>query len=175
MKELQAAMEAIDRNAEDITKISRLIEGISKQTNILALNAAVEAARAGDAGKGFAVVAEEVRSLASQSTEAAKSTVEMIETASELIKQGVQLTEETSQSLEEISKGSDAVTEIACRLSDAVETQEQSLQEISSRITDISAITQQNLYCAENTADASVELEMESEKLRKLLEKFKFH
>lgn len=175
MKELQAAMEAIDRNAEDITKISRLIEGISKQTNILALNAAVEAARAGDAGKGFAVVAEEVRSLASQSTEAAKSTVEMIETASELIKQGVQLTEETSQSLEEISKGSDAVTEIACRLSDAVETQEHSLQEISSRITDISAITQQNLYCAENTADASVELEMESEKLRKLLEKFKFH
>lgn len=175
MKELQRAMEAIDRSAEDISNISRLMEGISKQTNILALNAAVEAARAGDAGKGFAVVAEEVRSLASQSTEAAKSTVEMIETASELIKQGVKLTEETSLSLEEISKGSDAVTEIARRLSEAVDLQEKSLREISGRITDISAITQQNLYCAENTADASVELEMESEKLRKLLEKFRFH
>lgn len=175
MKELQAAMEAIEQSAEDITKISRLIEGVSRQTNILALNAAVEAARAGEAGKGFAVVAEEVRNLAAQSTEAAKSTVEMIETASDLIKQGVHLTEETSQSLAEIHKGSDAVTEIACRLSEAVEIQENSLREISERITDISAITQQNLYCAENTADASVELEMESEKLRKLLERFRFH
>lgn len=175
MQELKEAMEAIDRNAEDITKISKLIEGISQQTNILALNASVEAARAGEAGKGFAVVAEEVRHLAGQSSEAAKSTVDMIETASALIKQGVKLTAETSRSLEEISKGSDAVTEIAYRLSETVDIQETSLQEITDRIEDISAITQQNLQCAENTADASVELEMESEKLKELLEKFRFH
>lgn len=175
MQELKEAMEAIDRNAEDITKISKLIEGISQQTNILALNASVEAARAGEAGKGFAVVAEEVRHLAGQSSEAAKSTVDMIETASALIKQGVKLTAETSRSLEEISKGSDAVTEIAHRLSETVDIQETSLQEITERIEDISAITQQNLQCAENTADASVELEMESEKLKELLEKFRFH
>lgn len=175
MQELQEAMEAIDRNAEDISKISKLIEGISQQTNILALNASVEAARAGDAGKGFAVVADEVRNLAGQSSEAAKSTVQMIETASALIKQGVRLTAETSQSLADISKGSDAVTEIAGRLSETVDIQETSLQEITDRIGDISAITQQNLQCAENTADASVELEMESEKLKELLEKFQFH
>lgn len=175
MQELQKAMEAIDRNAEDISKISKLIEGISQQTNILALNASVEAARAGNAGKGFAVVADEVRNLAGQSSEAAKSTVQMIETASALIKQGVRLTAETSQSLEDISKGSDAVTEIAGRLSETVDIQETSLQEITGRIEDISAITQQNLQCAENTADVSVELEMESEKLKELLEKFQFH
>lgn len=175
MEELKAAMQAIDTNAEHISKISKLMEGIAQQTNILALNASVEAARAGEAGKGFAVVAEEVRNLAGQSSEAAKSTVEMIETASELIKQGVKLTAETSMALEEISKGSDAVTEIAHRLSETVDIQETSLQEISGRIEDISAITQQNLQCAENTADASVELELESEKLRKLLEKFRFH
>lgn len=175
MQELKEAMEAIAQNAEDITKISKLIEGISQQTNILALNASVEAARAGEAGKGFAVVAEEVRNLAGQSSNAAKNTVEMIETASALIKQGVKLTAETFQSLEVISKGSDAVTEIAQRLTETVDIQETSLQEISGRIEDISAITQQNLQCAENTADASVELEMESEELRKLLERFRFH
>lgn len=175
MQELRAAMTAIERNAEDITKISKLMEGIAQQTNILALNASVEAARAGEAGKGFAVVAEEVRNLAGQSSEAAKNTVEMIETASTLIRQGAKLTAETSQSLEVISKGSDAVTEIANRLSETVEIQESSLREISGRIEDISAITQQNLQCAENTADASVELEVESEKLRKLLERFRFH
>ncbi len=175
MRELQEAMEAIHRNAEDITKISKLIEGISQQTNILALNASVEAARAGEAGKGFAVVAQEVRNLAGQSSEAAKSTVQMIETASTLIRQGVALTADTSQSLEAISRGSDAVTEIACRLSETVDIQEASLNQITGRIEDISVITEQNLQCAENTADASVELEMESEKLRGLLEKFRFH
>lgn len=175
MCDLKEAMEAIEHSAEDITKISKLIEEISRQTNILALNAAVEAARAGDAGKGFAVVAQEVRNLAAQSTDAAKNTVEMIETASELIRHGVELTEETSQSLEAISRGSDAVTEIAARLTDAVNVQETSLQEITGRIQDISAITQQNLNCAENTADASVELKVESEKLKQLLDKFRFH
>lgn len=175
MEELKDAMEAIDQNAANITKISKMMEGIAQQTNILALNASVEAARAGNAGKGFAVVAEEVRNLAGQSSEAAKSTVEMIETASELIQQGVKLTAETSQALEEISKGSDAVTEIAHRLSETVDIQETSLKEISGRIEDISAITQQNLQCAENTADASVDLEMESQKLKELLERFQFH
>ena len=99
----------------------------------------------------------------------------MIETASELIKQGVELTAETSQSLEAISQGSDAVTEIAARLTEAVNVQETSLREITGRIEDISAITQQNLKCAENTADASVELKIESEKLKRLLDKFQFH
>lgn len=175
MQELKEAMEAIERNAEDITKISKLIEGISQQTNILALNASVEAARAGEAGRGFAVVAEEVRNLAGQSSEAAKSTVDMIETASALIKHGAKLTMETSDYLEEISRGSAAVTEIADRLSETVQVQEASLRQITERMEDISAVTQENLQCAGNTADASVELGKESEKLEELLEKFRFH
>lgn len=175
MQELKDAMEAIERNAEDITKISKLIEGISQQTNILALNASVEAARAGEAGRGFAVVADEVRNLAGQSSEAAKSTVDMIETASALIKHGAKLTMETSDYLEEISKGSDAVTEIADRLSETVQIQEASLRQITERMEDISAVTEENLQCAENTADASAELGKESEKLEELLEKFRFH
>ena len=175
MEQLREAMEAVDQSAEDITKISKLIEEIAKQTNILALNAAVEAARAGEAGRGFGVVAEEVRNLAGQSSEAAQSTVEMIETASGLIRQGVRLTAETAESLGVIRRGSDAVNEIADRLSRAVDVQESSLKEITGRIEDISEITQQNLHCAESTSDASIELKMESEKLRALLERFQFH
>lgn len=175
MEQLKEAMEAIDRNAEDISKISMMIEGIAQQTKILALNASVEAARAGEAGKGFAVVAEEVRDLAGQSAQAAKNTVAMIEKSSTLIHQGVLLTSETSESLKAVRKGSDAVTEISHRLSETVEVQEVSLQEITQRIGDITEITQQNLHCAEDTAEISVELEMESKRLKELLERFRFH
>lgn len=175
MKELQKAMKAIEQNAEDITKISQLIEGISQQTNILALNAAVEAARAGEAGKGFAVVAGEVRVLAGQSAEAAKSTMEMIETSSNLIKKGARLMEETSEALAAIQNGSDAVTTIAGNLSEKVDIQESALMEISGKVEEMSQITQRNMESAERTASASVELEQEAGRLRQLLSRFQFH
>ena len=63
----------LERRAQEIGNITRVVSGISDQTNLLALNAAIEAARAGDHGRGFAVVAEEVRALAEGSEESAQA------------------------------------------------------------------------------------------------------
>ncbi len=120
-------------------------------------------------------MAEEIRVLAEQSEEAAKNTVTMIETSSSLIAEGVDLTARTSEALEKISRSSEDVTQITRRLSETMDVQEASLYNITGKIEDMSQITERNLHCAENTADASEELKHEASNLKKLLEKFKFH
>lgn len=60
-------------DAKEIRLFADVIGEISEQTNLLALNATIEASRAGDAGSGFAVVANEIKTLATQTAEAAKN------------------------------------------------------------------------------------------------------
>ncbi|WP_445150643.1 methyl-accepting chemotaxis protein [Baekduia sp. Peel2402] len=73
-----AAIRELAAQSEQIGSIVASISGIAGQTNLLALNAAIEAARAGEQGRGFAVVAEEVRKLAEESQQAARSIAALI-------------------------------------------------------------------------------------------------
>ncbi len=115
MDQMVSAMKDITEASQQISRIIATIENIAFQTNILALNAAVEAARAGAAGKGFAVVSDEVRSLATQSDQAAKATKELIENAVGATEKGSHIVDEVSRSLR---KTMDLVMEIgraSCR------------------------------------------------------------
>ena len=68
---------AVSDHIEDAAK---LIAYIANQTSLLALNATIEAARAGEHGRGFAVVAGEVKSLATDAENAARSIAGMVAT-----------------------------------------------------------------------------------------------
>ena len=81
-------MDEINTQVNAINEAITVIDQIAFQTNILSLNAAVEAATAGEAGKGFAVVAQEVRNLASRSSEAAKEIKELVLNATTKANQG---------------------------------------------------------------------------------------
>ena len=158
MKQMVAAMVDITDASQEIGKIIKTIEDIAFQTNILSLNAAVEAARAGEAGKGFAVVSSEVRSLATQSDQAAKATKELIENSVQAAERGSKIVDEVSKTLERtlelVVRSNNAIGEIA----EAVHSEAESIAQVTEGIGQISAVVQTNSASSEESAAVSTEL-----------------
>ncbi len=111
-------MNALDRSAGEISKVTEMIKLIAMQTNLLALNATIEATSAGEAGKGFAVVANEIKELASQSGKAAEDIARMIESIQTNTRGAVAEIQQVSETIQ-------AVNNASGRISEAIEGQTQ--------------------------------------------------
>lgn len=76
-----AAGEATEVLLSKISLVNVILKEINKitmRTNMLSINASIEAAKAGEHGKGFSVVANEIKSLASESSDSAKEIQQII-------------------------------------------------------------------------------------------------
>ena len=172
MKQLSLSMNEINETSANVTKIIKAIDEIAFQTNLLALNAAVEAARAGKYGKGFAVVAEEVRNLASRSSEAAKNTTELIQASFNKVEEGVKNTDSTASILEEISESANKVNDLVSEISASSVQQNTGIEEVNKGLNQINSVIQQNASISEEAASASEELSSLADQLHHMMKQF---
>lgn len=114
--EVISGIEQLETATKSIGKIVNAINDIADQTNLLSLNASIEAARAGEAGRGFAVVADEIRKLADQSVESVNQIREIVE---------------------DITSGTRQTVNVARRAEDVVAVQENSLKDTVTVFNDI--------------------------------------
>ncbi len=168
-----ATMGDIKASSRKIADIIGTIDGIAFQTNILALNAAVEAARAGEQGRGFAVVASEVRSLALRSAEAAHEIKSLIGASVERVDAGNLLVHQAGQTMSEVVSQVHKVSELIGQITASADDQTAGIGQVSTAVTHIDEMTQQNAALVEESAAAAEGLQQQAVRLAAMVNVFK--
>ncbi|SPE33143.1 putative sensory transducer protein [Candidatus Sulfopaludibacter sp. SbA3] len=166
LAQMVASMEDISAQSGKISKIIKVIDEISFQTNILALNAAVEAARAGEAGMGFAVVADEVRNLSQRCAQAARDTTSLIEESIAKSTGGKAKVDQVAAAIRMLAEESAKVKMLVDEVNQGSQEQSRGIGEVSKAIAQMQQVTQGTAASAEESAAAAEELSAQSQMLR---------
>ncbi|MBL8161214.1 MAG: hypothetical protein JNJ61_04455 [Anaerolineae bacterium] len=163
---------ALAQFTQRIDDIISSVSEIATQSNLLALNASIEAARAGAGGRGFAVVAEEVRSLARQSTQAAKQvrgilgeiqtamrqTIKATEEGLHTVDTGVERTQQADQVMAQLADNVKSAQREVTRVYEIIRQQVEGLEEITIGIERIERVSGRSLASTRAVESVAEEL-----------------
>src|SRR5574344_1976976 len=151
------SMNEIDKEVNSINEAITVIDQIAFQTNILSLNAAVEAATAGEAGKGFAVVAQEVRNLATRSSEAAKEIKDLVENATKKADLGKKISEDMIIGYKTLNEDIIKTIDLIKSVESSSKEQLAGIEQINHAINSLDQQTQQNAQIASQTYSVAMQ------------------
>ncbi|MDR1642793.1 MAG: methyl-accepting chemotaxis protein [Clostridiales bacterium] len=172
MNNLINAISEISAMSDQIGHIIKTINDIAFQTNLLALNAAVEAARAGAAGKGFSVVAEEVRNLATKTSEATNDISALIQNSAKTVQNGNIIAQETFESFNAIVEMTRKSSGLIDEMAENMKRQSSETNKITEGLEDIMGVVVKISSTSEESAAASQELASQSSILKNLVGQF---
>jgi methyl-accepting chemotaxis protein len=142
------SMTDIDQEVTAINEAITIIDQIAFQTNILSLNAAVEAATAGEAGKGFAVVAQEVRNLATRSSDAANEIKHLVSNAILKANEGKEISNNMIEGYNSLQQNIEETSTLILEVEKNSKSQENEILQINNSISNLDTQIQKNAQIA---------------------------
>ncbi|MCL2213893.1 MAG: methyl-accepting chemotaxis protein [Treponema sp.] len=142
LQDVATDIQEITRESEGLMEINSVMQNIASQTNLLSMNAAIEAAHAGEAGKGFAIVADEIRKLATNSSEQSKTISIVLKKIKGSIDKITQSTNDALQKFEAIDNLIKTVSEQEENTRNAMEEQSQGSKQVLEAVGSLNDITQ---------------------------------
>jgi methyl-accepting chemotaxis protein len=132
----------------------------------------VEAARAGEQGRGFAVVAAEVRSLAQRSAAAAKEIKALIAESVRRIEGGGHEAEVAGTSIDALVGDVKKVSALMSQIAAASTQQEQGIRQVSTSVTEMDRVVQQNAVAVHRSAAQGEKLRRDAHHLEEAMRRF---
>ena len=169
LMELTRSMSKVESESDRISRIIKTVDDIAFQTNLLALNAAVEAARAGEAGAGFALVAQEVKRLATSTTDAANETQSLLGSTLSQVSEAARAIESVSQDFASVIESATLIGEKTSTITQASAEQSRGIDQLNAAASDIDQSTQQVAADAEESAASAQALREGADQLNALV------